>query len=224
MVQQLISGIHQFQHKVFASERSFFERLAEGQTPQVLFITCSDSRVNPNLITQTGPGALFIVRNIGNIVPPFSPSTADGATAAAIEYAVTQLNVDSIIVCGHSHCGAVQGLLNLENLKSMPSVSGWLGHAESARRIVEENYKDVDAEKKLSIAIQENVLCQVENLRTHPAVAVRMSRGDLAIYGWVYKIETGQVFAFSPELGQFTSVLEHEPSPVAGPRSEVAAI
>lgn len=224
MLQQLISGIHQFQHKVFANERSFFERLAEGQDPRVLFITCSDSRVNPNLITQTKPGDLFIVRNIGNIIPPFSPHTADGATAAAVEYAVSQLNVDSIIVCGHSHCGAVQGLLNRDGLKNMPSVSGWLEHAESARRIVEENYKQLTGEQKLNIAVQENVLCQVENLRTHPAVAVRMSRGDLQIYGWVYKLETGQVFAYSPESGQFTSVSECEPASVAGPRLEAVAI
>jgi carbonic anhydrase len=224
VLQQLISGIHQFQHKIFANERTFFERLAEGQTPQALFITCADSRVNPNLITQTKPGELFIVRNIGNIIPPFSPNTADGGTAAAIEYAVTQLNVDSIIVCGHSHCGAVHGLLHPQGLKSMPSVSGWLAHAESARRIVEENYKELTDEHRLNIAVQENVLCQVENLRTHPAVAVRMSRGDLQIYGWVYKLETGQVFAYSPETGQFTSVCENVPVPVEGPRLEAVAI
>jgi carbonic anhydrase len=224
VLQQLISGIHQFQHKVFASERSFFERLAEGQSPPSLFITCSDSRVNPNLITQTKPGELFIVRNIGNIIPPFSPSTADGATAAAIEYAVTQLNVDSIIVCGHSRCGAVHGLLHKDGLKTMPSVVGWLGHAESARRIVEENYKELSDDEKLNIAIQENVLCQVENLRTHPAVAVRMSRGDLQIYGWVFKLETGHVFAYNPESGQFASVSECEGASVAGPRLEAVAI
>jgi carbonic anhydrase len=224
VLQQLISGIHQFQHKVFAGERTFFERLAEGQSPKVLFITCSDSRVVPDLITQTKPGDLFIVRNIGNIIPTFSPSTADGATAAAIEYAVSQLNVDSIIVCGHSRCGAIHGLLNKEGLKTMPSVTGWLAHAESARRIVEENYKELESEQRLNIAVQENVLCQVENLRTHPAVAVRMSRGDLQIYGWVYKLETGQVFAYSPETGQFTPVNENEPSPVAGPRLETVAI
>lgn len=210
MLQRLISGIHQFQHKVFAGDRTFFERLAEGQSPKVLFITCSDSRVNPNLITQTNPGDLFIVRNIGNIVPPFSPGTADGATAAAIEYAVTQLNVDSIIVCGHSRCGAVQGLLSHVGLKTMPSVSGWLAHAEAARRIVEENYKDLTDEQRINIAVQENVLCQVENLRTHPAVAVRIARGDLQVYGWIYKLETGQVFSFRPETGQFVPVSESD--------------
>src|SRR5438477_9743985 len=126
--------MHQFQNSVFANQRSFFERLAEGQSPQGLFITCADSRVNPNLITQTKPGELFILRNIGNIVPPFTPHTADGAAAAALEYAVTMLRVDYIIVCGHSHCGALRGLLDLDSLKSMPSVHGWLANAESARR------------------------------------------------------------------------------------------
>ncbi|MCC7083977.1 MAG: carbonic anhydrase [Pirellulales bacterium] len=224
MLQELISGIHQFQHQIFAGERTFFEQLAEGQSPKVLFITCSDSRVNPNLITQTKPGDLFILRNIGNIVPPFTPNTADGATAAAVEYAVTQLNVDSIIVCGHSRCGAVEGLLNKEGLKTMPSVAGWLAHGESARRIVEENYKTLTNEQRLNIAVQENVLCQAENLRTHPAVAVRTSRGNLQIHAWVYKLETGQVFAYSPEVGQFTSVGECQPTPVNGRRLDAVAI
>src|SRR5262245_36744363 len=202
-LQRLVAGVHQFQNNVFANQRKFFERIAKTQSPPGLFITCADSRVNPNLITQTKPGELFILRNIGNIVPPFTPHTADGAAAAAIEYAVSQLKVEFIIVCGHSHCGAIQGLLNPEGLTKMPSVSGWLANAESARRIVAENYKELNAEAKLNVAVQENVLCQLENLRTHPAVAVRMSRGDLHIYGWVYKLESGEVFGFSPEAGQF---------------------
>src|SRR5262249_15225436 len=160
----------------------FFERLAKTQNPPGLFITCADSRVNPNLITQTEPGELFILRNIGNIVPPFTPHTADGAAAAAIEYAATNLNVEFIIVCGHSRCGPVKGLWDLDQLHKMPSVKGWLANAESARRIVKENYKGLSDEARLNVAVQENVLCQLENLRTHPAVAVRMSRGDLQIY------------------------------------------
>lgn len=224
MLNNLISGIHKFQHQVFANERSFFERLALGQSPKVLFITCSDSRVNPDLITQTKPGSLFIVRNVGNIVPSYSASTADGSTAAAIEFAATALKVDSIIVCGHSRCGAMQGLLNQDSIKSMPSVASWLTHAECTRRIVEENYPELQGDQRVSIAVQENVLCQVENLRTHPSVAVRMSRGDLQLYAWVYKLETGQVFAYSPETGQFTSVSDHEPVPVGGTRLEAPAI
>jgi carbonic anhydrase len=224
MLQQLVKGVHQFQANVFANQRKFFQRLAEGQSPQGLFITCADSRVNPNLITQTKPGELFILRNIGNIVPPFTPHTADGAAAAAIEYAVSKLNVEYIVICGHSRCGAIQGLLDHESTKSMPSVYGWLANAESARRIVSENYKNLDNESRLNVAVQENVLCQIENLRTHPAVAVRMARGDLQVYGWVYKLETGEVFGFSPEQSQFVTLSEHALESATPPRLEVASI
>lgn len=224
MLQKLIAGVHQFQNNVFKSHRDFFERLADGQAPTGLFITCSDSRVNPNLITQTEPGELFIVRNVGNIVPTFSPNTADGSTAAAIEFAVSQLNVPYIIICGHSHCGAMKGMLHPESVKTMPSVAGWLAHSESARRIVQENYPDLNDDAKLNIAIQENVLCQVENLRTHPSVAVRMARGDLQIYAWVYKLETGQVFAYDPQNGQFAPISEKSSNSAPAARMEVASI
>jgi carbonic anhydrase len=221
---RLVAGVHQFQNNVFANQRKFFERLAETQSPPGLFITCADSRVNPNLITQTKPGELFILRNIGNIVPPFTPHTADGAAAAAIEYAVTNLKVEFVIVCGHSRCGAVQGLLNLDGMSHLPSVRGWLANAESARRIVQENYKELDDESKLNVAVQENVLCQLENLRTHPAVAVRMARGDLQLYGWVYKLETGEVFGFSPEAAQFVSIRERPPESTSPPRLDMGSI
>jgi carbonic anhydrase len=205
---KLLAGIHHFQSQIFKPKRDFFRLLAKEQRPQGLFITCSDSRVNPNLITQTDPGELFILRNIGNIVPPFSPSTADGGAAAAIEFAVTALNVEYIVVCGHSHCGAMTGLLQPESVAELPSVSAWLAQAESARRIVQHNYAGLAEEQKLNVLIQENVLVQLENLRTHPAVAVRLSRGDLALFGWVYKLETGEIFAYQPDEGQFVSLLE----------------
>src|SRR5215467_10057941 len=106
----------------------------------------------------------------------------------------------------------------------MPSVKGWLANAESARRIVKENYKDLSDEARLNVAVQENVLCQLENLRTHPAVAVRMARGDLQIFGWVYKLETGEVFGFSPEAGQFVSLRERAPESAAPQRLDMASI
>ncbi len=205
---KLVAGIHHFQSQVFQPQREFYRTLADGQRPQSLFITCSDSRINPNLITQTDPGVLFILRNIGNIVPPFSPSTADGGAAAAIEFAVSALHVEHIVVCGHSHCGAMKGLLNPDGVAELPSVKGWLAHGESARRIVRQNYADLDTDTQLNVLVQENVLVQLENLRTHPSVAVRLSRGDLRLFGWVYKIETGEVFAYHADEGQFVSLLE----------------
>jgi carbonic anhydrase len=205
---KLVAGIHHFQSQIFQQQREFFQTLAGGQRPQGLFITCSDSRINPNLFTQTDPGELFIMRNIGNIVPPFSPSTADGGAAAAIEFAVSALNVEYIVVCGHSHCGAMKGLLHRETVAELPSVTGWLANGESARRIVRQNYAELDDENQLNVLMQENVLVQLENLRTHPSVAVRLSRGDLRLFGWVYKLETGEVFAYHAEEGQFVSLLE----------------
>jgi carbonic anhydrase len=205
---KLVAGIHQFQSNVFQPQLEFYRTLADGQRPEGLFITCSDSRINPNLITQTEPGELFILRNIGNIVPTFSPSTADGGAAAAIEFAVSALKVDYIIVCGHSLCGAMKGVLYSESVREMPSVSSWLAHAESAKRIVCQNYADLDDGEQLNVLVQENVLVQLEHLRTHPSVAVRLSRGDLRLIGWVYKLETGEVFAYHADEGQFVSLLE----------------
>ena len=200
-MQKLLQGIHHFQDNVFSSQRELFERLAEGQHPDALFITCSDSRINPNLITQTEPGELFIIRNAGNIVPPYG--AANGGEGATIEFAVVGLGIQHIIVCGHSHCGAMKGLLHPESLTGMPMMAAWLGHAEATRRIARQKYEDRPAEALLNVAIQENVLVQLENLRTHPAVAAALAGGKLKLHAWVYKIETGQVFAYDPERGQF---------------------
>lgn len=214
-MQKLIQGIHHFQSNLFSPQRELFERLADGQRPDALFITCSDSRISPNLITQTDPGELFIIRNAGNIVPPHG--AANGGEGATIEFAVAGLGVQDIIVCGHSHCGAIRGLLHPESLKDMPAVAAWLSHAEATRRIMREKYGDRMGAAQLTTAIEENVLIQLENLRTHPAVAVGLACGKLKLHGWVYKLETGEVFAYDPERGQFVSVAEALPGPIPSP-------
>lgn len=203
---KLINGLHHFQSEIFRSHKELFERLAQGQSPDALFITCSDSRINPNLITQTNPGDLFILRNAGNIIPPYG--AANGGEGATIEFAVVALGVKDIIICGHSLCGAMKGLLAPQDLDQMPSVAAWLSHAEATRRIAKENYTDLDEKELLNITIQENVLVQLENLRTHPAVAARLSRGQLNLHGWTYKLETGEVFSYQPEEGQFLPLTE----------------
>jgi carbonic anhydrase len=224
-MQKLIAGIHHFQATVFASEHEFFEQMALGQTPETLFITCSDSRINPNLLTNTGPGELFILRNAGNIVPPWHP-TANGGEAATIEYAVAALGVREIIVCGHSHCGAMQGLLDLDSLENMPAVRTWLGHAEATRRIMRESYGHLQGDALLTGTVQENVLSQLENLRTHPAVATRVARGTLRLHGWVYKIESGEVFTYDVTSEQFITIGQHAPAqvPKVQPRRPATAI
>jgi carbonic anhydrase len=211
-MQKLIDGIHQFQLETFKNEREHFERLAEGQSPETLFITCSDSRINPNQLTRARPGELFILRNAGNIVPAYGGVTT--GECATIEYAVKVLEVKDIIICGHSHCGAMSGLLHPETLDGIPNVAQWLKNAESTRIIINENYRNLDDEIRLKVAIQENVLVQIENLRTHPAVAARLARGTLRLHAWVYKFETGEVFAYDPRLAQYALVEQTHGEPI----------
>jgi carbonic anhydrase len=211
-MQQLVAGIHHFQEHVLPAQRERFASLARGQNPLALFITCSDSRIVPNLITNTEPGDLFLLRNVGNLVPTYHPQQADTSAAAAIEFAVSVLQVPSIVVCGHSKCGAIDALLHPEKLADHPSVSGWLKHAEATRRIVHEKYAHLGDEQRLNVAVQENVLSQLENLRTHPAVAAALAQNRLTLHGWVYKFETCEVFTYSPDVEQFVSV-NGEPTP-----------
>ena len=220
-MQKLIQGIHHFQSNLFSPQRDLFERLAGGQHPDALFVTCSDSRINPNLITQTEPGELFILRNAGNIIPPYG--AANGGEGATIEFAVAGLGVRDIIVCGHSHCGAMNGLLHPEGLKGMPTVAAWLGHAEATRWIARQKYADLPDEALLNVTTQENVLVQMENLRTHPSVAAGLAGDKLRLHGWVYKIETGEVFAYDPERGQFVPVAQAPHGPVPTPARLTAA-
>lgn len=204
-MQKLVEGIHRFQEEVFSAQQGLFQRLVDGQQPQALFITCSDSRIDPNLLMQTEPGDLFILRNAGNIVPPYGPYA--GGEAATIEYAVGVLGVQDIVVCGHSHCGAMTGLLQPEQLANLPAVRNWLAHAEATARIMKENYEHLtDPQARLTATVEENVLVQLENLRTHPCVLAAMSRRQMKLHGWVYKFEAGQVFAYEPASGQFAPI------------------
>src|SRR5262245_50108210 len=141
-MQKLIEGIHQFQTAIFGSQRELFERLVDGQRPDALFITCSDSRINPNLLTQTEPGELFILRNAGNIVPRHR--RGNGGESATIEFAVAALGIQDIILCGHSHCGAMQGLLRSDRLAELPAMAAWLTHADTTRRIISEKYQHLE--------------------------------------------------------------------------------
>lgn len=215
-MQKLYRGVRQFQNEVFSEQKELFKSLAGGQSPDALFITCSDSRLNPNMLTQTQPGELFIMRNAGNIIP--AHGNGAGGEAASIEFAIQGLGIREIIVCGHSHCGAMKGVLQPSILKEMPAVANWLCHADSTRQVIRENYRDLGEENLLDAAIQENVLMQIENLKTHPSVAAKLSRGDLKIHAWVYRFETGDVFAFNSEEGQFSKLKESSEAFVSSSR------
>jgi len=216
-MQKLADGIHEFQTTYFAQNRELFQRLAtDGQRPETLFITCSDSRVVPNLLTNTAPGELFTIRNVGNVVPHGLP----GGTAAAIEYAVEVLEVEHVIICGHTHCGAIQAVLDPSKMDRLPYVRRWLQETTRVRGIVEERYKELQGAARVAAAVAENVLVQLENLRAYPFVADRLDAGRLHMSGWVFRIETGEVFGYDPDHGQF---LRLEPGSGHMPSSRLAA-
>ncbi len=202
-MQKLEAGIHHFQANYFASNRGLFEQLAEtGQRPETLFITCCDSRVVPNLITTAAPGELFIVRNVGNIVPSVERGVL-GGVSAAIEYAVEVLEVGHVIVCGHTNCGAIAAILEPERIAHLPFVSRWLAESSSIPKLIEERYGHLDGDARTTAAVQENVLVQLENLRSFHFVARRLDSGALKMSGWVFKIATGDVYDYDPVSGQF---------------------
>jgi carbonic anhydrase len=222
-MQNIIQGIQKFRAQVFLPRRERFEQLAlKQQTPQALFITCSDSRIDPCLITQTEPGELFILRTVGNIIPPYRNDTC--GEAATIEYAVGVLDIRNIILCGHTHCGAIKHLLDLKNIGDLPAVAARFAHAEATRRIVKDKYPHLGNGQLEAVAVQENVLVQVNNLRTHPRVAASLARGDLHLYAWVYALESGEVLAYDPAGGSFAPLAEEAPVPVPSTARLVASL
>lgn len=203
-MRKLIKGLRDFKDNYFSSHLELFEQLAHAQKPRVLFITCSDSRVDPNLITQTEVGELFVIRNAGNIIPPFGAT--NGGEGATVEYAVQALGIEQIVICGHSHCGAMKGLLKLNKLQQdMPLVYNWLQYAESTRRLVQENYSNYSDEELVEVAVAENVLTQIENLKTYPVIRSKLYQGKLQIYGWIYHLETGEVLAYDPQTHAYVA-------------------
>lgn len=201
-MRELITGLQEFRSKYVSTHHELLEQLAHGQKPRVLFVTCSDSRIDPNLLTDTDLGDLFVIRNAGNIIPPYG--AANGGEGATVEYAVQALGIEQIVVCGHSHCGAMKGLLQVGELADkMPLVYDWLKHAEATRRLVIDNYHDRSKEELLEIMVAENVLTQIENLETYPVVRSRLFQGKLKIYAWIYLIETGEVLAYDPKTHSY---------------------
>ncbi len=201
-MQKLINGLLQFQNEGFSKYQDLFETLASGQNPAALFITCSDSRVNPNLLTGSDPGDLFVLRTAGNIIPPYK--NALGGEAATIEFAVQVLKIPDIIICGHSQCGAMGGLLSPESIEDLHAVKAYLEHAQSCLSVVEQKHSQIpDSETRLARTIEENILLQLENIQTHPSVADAIGRGDLKLHGWVYKFETGEVSAYNSDQNAF---------------------
>jgi carbonic anhydrase len=201
----LLNGVDEFTHHVFPGNKELFHSLAHNQAPHTLFITCADSRVSPEMVTQTRPGELFVCRNIGNIVPAYGEML--GGVSAVVEFAVLALNVRQIVLCGHTDCGAMKGLAaGGAATAEMPTVQAWLRNAEAARSVVQT--RGLNEDQIVQALVEENVRLQLTHLRTHPAVAARVAQGRLALQGWVYDIGHGKVTVFDEGIGHFQTLGE----------------
>lgn len=200
-MQRLIDGIHRFQQETYPAKQQLFEGLAAGQHPHTLFITCSDSRIDPFLLTQAEPGEIFVVRNAGNTVP--AAGASNGGEPAAVEYAVRVLNVATIVVCGHSHCGAMAALLNPDLTNDLPAVRSWLTAAEHIREEIEETGLRPSEHNSSEAAVKRNVQLQLANLLTYDFVKAASQQGKLNLLGWYYRFETGEVEAVEPGQRDF---------------------
>lgn len=209
-MQQLIAGVHKFRNEEFGNYRKLFRQLSQqGQNPHTLFITCSDSRVLAELITHSQPGDLFVVKNIGNIVPPAGARGDTNSTAAAIEFAVEKLRVGDIVICGHSQCGAISALLGESPVgDSLPHLRDWLNLASPVRETLKRDYAHLqNHEARSTAAAGENVLFGLDNLHSYPCVQERLMDGTLRLHGWFFKIATAELFAYDPETRQFTPLV-----------------
>jgi carbonic anhydrase len=209
-MKKLVNGIVEFRNNIQPAYREKFARLALGQSPDTLFFACSDSRVVPNLFASTDPGDLFVIRNVGNLIPACGEeghSSADESEAAAIEFALVKLNVSNIIVCGHSECGAMNALLaGRENIEA-PNLKAWLRHADLSLERIKTNQKDWPKHNHLS---QENVLQQISHLRSYPVVKDRENAGKLRLHAWWFEIKTANVWAYEEDVGKFVVIDEAE--------------
>src|SRR5215469_5407844 len=206
---RLLDGFRRFHGQIYAKRSEEYRRAVRGgQKPHALFITCADSRIDPELITQSGPGEIFVSRNIGNLVPAYGDVL--GGVSSIIEYAVAALEVSHLVVCGHTDCGAMVGLLHPEKVAQLPIVKSWLRHGDAALSVVRYRATARDEPSTLDELIEENVILQTQHLRTHPSVAGRLAMGTLGISGWVYDIEHGNVRIYNEGLRKFLPVTTEE--------------
>jgi len=207
IMSKIIDGIVRFKSDVYPARKELFNLLAEAQHPEALFITCSDSRIDPNLLVNTEPGELFIIRNAGNIVPPHNNYT--GGVTASIEYAVAALGIEHIVICGHTRCGAMEGVMKPKDVAGLPHVTQWLSYAKAAHQIVEERLPNGSFDEKMAMLTEENVLLQLRHIQTHPHVAAKYATGKVQLHAWVYDIGSGVVNAYDEMSRSFVPVEEH---------------
>lgn len=209
-MKKLIHGIVDFRRNLTEENRALFAKLALGQKPDALFIACSDSRVVPNLFASTNPGDVFVLRNVGNLMPPFSASPGDASASAALEFSVFSLKVSDIIVCGHSECGAMQALAQGADYPCCPGFQTWLQYgAESLNKVRQGFTVDSSLSEHNQIS-QVNVLQQIEHIKSYPFVQERIEKKQLHIHGWWFDIAHADVYCYEQSLGQFVLIDENE--------------
>ena len=210
-MKKLIRGIVDFRKNVRPSYKDTYARLALGQRPDTLFIACSDSRVAPNVFASTDPGDLFVVRNVGNLIPPCGiagHSSSDESEAAAIEFALLTLPVAQIIVCGHSECGAMESLVRGREKLDAPNLKSWLRHGEDSLENLKHG-KSLDPSLQPHNQLSQlNVLAQMEHLKTYPVVRERVASGQITIHGWWFNIKEAEVYEYEPSEGRFNVIDE----------------
>ncbi len=207
-------GVVRFQKEVFPTKQDLFEQLSQGQEPEALFIACSDSRIEPTMITQTDPGELFICRNPGNIVPPHTNHT--GGTSASIEFAVAILKVPHVVLCGHTGCAAMKAAMEPELVADRAHISEWLSYTRAAAEVVNAIGADGTPEDRERLMLEQNVVLQMKHLETHPSVAAALAKGTLTLHGWVYDIKSGAVTAYDRARKEFLPVGEYYPDALDG--------
>jgi carbonic anhydrase len=216
VLEQLKAGVRRFRSEVYPDRAEIFKKAAsEPQRPHTLFITCADSRIDPNEITSSGTGEVFVTRNIGNMVPAYGEML--GGVSAVIEFAVGGLGVRHIVVCGHSKCGAMAALTNPASTANMPTVRSWLNNANAALSVAETIYernasRGGDEPSLIDVLTEQNVLLQLQHLKTHPSVAGAMAKGNLTISGWVYDIGKGAVSVAEDGQHSFVPVEATDPT------------
>ncbi|WP_156840952.1 carbonic anhydrase [Novosphingobium aquimarinum] len=211
---ELIGRVFDFETSIFPSKDELYIKLAtHGQSPKTLMISCADSRIVPEQIVQAEPGDLFVCRNAGNIVPPYA--TMNGGVTSTVEFAVAALGVTDIIVCGHSDCGAMKALSDPTGLESMPNVAAWLRHGSAAEHIVTHCHDGLEGNDRVRAISLENIIAQINHLRTHPSVASAIAKGEMTLHGWFVDIHAGQVLGLDGETGAFEPLRQDRALPVA---------
>lgn len=205
-MKDIIEGFLKFQNEVYPERADLFKGLANQQNPRTLFISCSDSRMVPELVTQHDPGGLFVIRNAGNIVPSYGPEP--GGVSASVEYAVTALQVTDVVICGHSDCGAMTAIATHQCMDHMPAVGNWLRYADSARAVNEARDHTSERERIASM-VRENIIVQLANIKTHPSVHLALREGRLTLHGWVYDIESGRMDTLDGTTNKFVSLADN---------------